>query len=78
MDLGGFLDFQASKLGPGSIFLDGMVPSGSNFEHPGHLEGTNMDEKDMPNPFQALPEAKTSLKHRNMIDFKVKIKSKFC
>ena len=45
---------------------------------PEHTGGTIMDEKDMPDPFQALPGAKTPFKHMKMIDFKVKIKSKFC
>ena len=40
---------------------------------PEHTGGTNMDEKDMPDPFQALPGAKTSLKHKNMIDLTVNI-----
>ena len=44
---------------------------------PEHIEGTNMDENDMPDPFQALPEAKTPLKHRNMIDFRVNKFPKF-
>ena len=30
---------------------------------PEHIEGTNMDENAMPDPFQALPGAKTALKH---------------
>ena len=37
MDLDGILNFRASKLGPGSILLDWMIPSGSNFETPKFL-----------------------------------------
>jgi hypothetical protein len=37
-----------------------------------HIGGTNMDEKDMPDSFQALPGAKTAFKHRNMMVLMVK------
>ena len=40
---------------------------------PEHTGGTNMDEKDMPDPFQALPGAKTALKHRKIMVLMVKI-----
>ena len=43
---------------------------------PEHTGGTNMDAKNMPDPFQALPWVKTGLKHQQMKDFKVKKKSK--
>ena len=36
---------------------------------PEHLGGTNLDEKDMPERFQALPRVKTSLKVTKMNDF---------
>ena len=39
---------------------------------PEHTGGTNMDEKDMPDPFQALPGAKTGLKHRKLMVLMVK------
>ena len=38
---------------------------------PEHLGGTNLDDKDMPDRFQAFPEVKTGLKQPKMIDFRV-------
>ena len=43
---------------------------------PGHVEDTNMDEKDIPDPFQALLGAETTFKHRNMMVLMVKIGAK--
>ena len=40
---------------------------------PEYSEGTNLDEKDMPDRFQALLEVKTGLKIQEVKDFKVQL-----